>query len=170
MQKVNQQEKRVSVSVKVLIIAVAIIVLIIAAILIWKSLTLKQAEKKWKAETALLNELWLARMAQPYVWAIRKEIMSGNMAEVDLYGNELVRKGTFADVIVTGKDGKIVSTTNKRFQGAAFSAYAESDFINIDTATVHKLNDSVLLLASPVMGLNERIGTVVIKYPVPTKH
>lgn len=169
MQQMNPQAKRVSVSVKVLIIAIGIVVLVIAALLVWKYVALSSAEKKWKAEAAALNELWLARMAQPYVWSIRKEIMNGNMAEVDLYGNELVKDGVFADVIVAGKDGKIVSATNKRFQGAAFSAYAASDLLNIDTATVHKLNDSVLLLASPVMGLNERIGTLVIKYPFTKK-
>lgn len=170
MEKLHPLQKQVSVSAKTLLISALVIILIIAGLLIWKAVGMKRVEKQLQAETKALNKKWLMRMAQPYVWAIRKEIMNGNIAAVNLYGNELVREGPFSDVLVATPDGKIISATNKRFEGAEFSSYAKPEYLKADTATVHEVDDSRLLMVSPVMGLNERIATVVINYPEKIKN
>lgn len=166
MERSATRPRQFTVSGKTVIIYFLAVIVIIVALLIWKAISVQRVEKKWRSETEALNKTWLTRMALPYSWAIRKEIMNGNIEEVNLYGNQLVREGTFSDVVIAGPDKKILSSTNKRFEGAAFSSYSNPGYLDADTATVYELNDSTLLLVSPVMGLNERIATVVIRYPL----
>ena len=61
----------------------------------------------------------------------------------------------------------IVSSTNKKYEGKDYLTVGTAYYLNIDSAVVNKVNDSLLVLASPVMSFNSKLGTLIFTYAVP---
>src|SRR6476646_5392545 len=116
---------------KILIIVLVIIALF-AALWIWKAIEINNIKKmsaereealKQRADTALrlVNIKYLKLVAKPYVWAIRTEIMRGNIDAVYLYANDMVKEKNFQSITVVDDKGIIVSSTDKKLEGKEFS-------------------------------------------------
>lgn len=160
---------------KGLLITLLIIVVLFAAIWIWKtieinSLEKKQAEReqelKTQAQTMLVQADMeaLKLMAKPYVWAVRTEMLNGNIGQINLYANDMVKQANFQSIVVADNSGTIVSSTDKKYEGQPFSSAGKEDYLRVNQTVVEKVGDSLLVMASPVMGFNSRLGTLMIHY------
>ncbi len=106
-------------------------------------------------------------LAKPYVWAVRSEMLKGNISQVNLYANEMVKEGNFESVMVADGQGIIISSTNKKDEGLQFSTISNSAYLSSDSTMVNSRNDSILVMSSPIMGFNNRLGTLIITYALP---
>ena len=128
----------------------------------------QQSELQLKAikEIIKTNEEHLRLLAKPFVWSIRTEMLQGNLSQVHLYLNEMVKENHFKNVVVANDAGKIISSTNKKFEGQPFSAIADDKYLNANTTVVDNNSDSLLTMASPIMGFDKRLVTLMITYLV----
>lgn len=109
-------------------------------------------------------------MAKPYVWAVRKELMQGNLGQVNLYENDIVKERNFLSVMIADPKGLILTSTDKKYEGKYLSSVRQDVNLNADSAMVSKSSDSVLVLTSPIMSFNSKIGTLIINYSLKTHY
>lgn len=163
---------------KSLLIAALVVIGLIAGILIWKAIQIrnirteeqvKREQLRWGATQAVMqsHREHLRLLAKPYVWAIRQEMMSGNTNQLNLYANEMIKERNFRNIVIANEKGVILSSTNKRFEGKDFAAVGKNSYLSSDSTIVENINDSVIVMSSPVMGFNSRLGTLMITYAVP---
>ena len=158
-------------------IIIGIALILIAAIWVWKSVEMTKMKKaaqverqalkeEAKRQIALSHEEHLKLLAKPFVWAVRTEMMQGNISQVNLYMNDLVKEKNFQSIAVINSKGIIISSTNKKDEGKAFSTIGKDTWLSSNNTAVENVNDSLLLMASPIMGFNNRLGTLFIKYSI----
>ncbi|WP_256013704.1 hypothetical protein [Desertivirga xinjiangensis] len=167
-----------TVSRKTFYIAILIALLLIVGLWIWKSIETsnlrKNAETKQnslrqeaKGLIVQAHEQHLKLLAKPFVWAVRTEMMQGNMSQVNLYMNEMVKEKNFQRIALINDKGIIVSSTNKKDEGKPFSTIGNNSDLAINSTNVQTQQDSLISMTSPVMGFNNRLGTLFIRYNIP---
>jgi len=156
-----------------MIIGVALILLI--GVWIWKAIEIKSLKKASEKDKIALkeqatrqivesNEVHLKLLAKPIIWALRSEMMQGNLSQVNLYLNDLVKEKDFQEIVVANAKGTIVSSTNKKDEGQPFSTIGKESSLSSDDTNLENVSDSLLIMTSPIMGFNNRLGTLYIKY------
>ncbi len=162
---------------KKMLIIIGVAVLLLAVIWIWKEMQINNQRQAANREKNLLQEnatgliadshkQHLRLLAKPYAWAVRSAMLNGNIDQVNLYANEMVKEKNFQTIVVANDKGVIISSTNKKHEGKEFSSVSKPAYLSSDTTIVENVNDSLLAMASPVMGLNSRLGTMLITYKV----
>ncbi len=94
--------------------------------------------------------------------AMRSEMLKNNISQVNLYANELVKEKNFQKVVVTNDKGLVILSTNKKEEGEEFISTGKVNYLTIDTTAVENINDSLVIMSSPVLGFNIRLGTLII--------
>lgn len=159
-------------------IAALIIILVISGLLIWKAMQIEQLKEQAKkdqdalweqAQQSVLNAhiQHLKLLAKPYTWAARTEMIRGNMAGINDYANDMIKEKNFQRIIIADGNGKIISSTNKKFEGKEFTSVGKESYLTGDTTVVDKAGSNLLIVSSPIMGYNDRLGTLMINYSVP---
>jgi sensor histidine kinase regulating citrate/malate metabolism len=162
---------------KTLLIIILIAVSLLVAMWIWKNIQVKNEREESKQAMKVVKERatasllethkdHLGLLAKPYVWAIRNEMLSGNINQVHVYANEMVKEKNFQSIVVANDKGLIISSTNKKNEGKQFSSKSNQELLSGNSTLVQNLNDSILVMSSPVMGFNNRLGTLIITYKV----
>lgn len=162
---------------KIILIIILVAVILIAAIWIWKNSQISNIreeashEKQMiqdRAKTLIINshKEHLKLLVKPYVWAVRSELMQGNINQVNLYANEMVKEKNFQNIVVANNKGIIISSTNKKNEGKDFTSVGKPEYSSADTTIVEKINDSLLVVSSPIMGFNNKLGTLMINYKI----
>jgi hypothetical protein len=123
----------------------------------------KQAE----ARHAEMVKQSLSRFGVPLAWAIRRELMAGNLDQVDQYVTDLVKQEGFESVAVAKADGVIAVASDRRQVGAAFGSLYAERYLTAEQISAEEIAPGQWLLAVPVMGLTARLGTVAIEYRAP---
>ncbi len=163
---------------KSIIIILFIAVIVIGAILIWKQIQITSLKKQAAAEKQELqkkatniilntNAEHLKLLAKPFIWAVRTEMMNGNISQVNLYSNDLVKEKNFQNIVIADNKGLIISSTNKKLEGKDFSVIGKPAYLSSDSTMVDNIKDSVLVVYSPIMGFNNRLGTLMFTYTLP---
>lgn len=171
----SSDEKRTDRKQNFLWLWILIPLVLIAAVWIWKQVEINNIKKTAAKEQAALIQTakkeivansteHLRLLAKPFVWALRTEMLQGNLGQVHLYLNEMVKEHNFKNVAVANSDGKIVSSTNKKFEGQPFAAIGDNKYLSINNTVVENNNDSLLTMASPIMGFDKRLGTLFVTY------
>lgn len=186
MSEVNQTLNNSSVSPaektvnrKTLLITILVAIILIVAMWIWKSISTNNLEEqvtvnqnKLKQQTktiiAQTHADHLKLLAKPFVWSIRTEMMKGNNDQINIYMNEMVREKNFQRIMVLNNKYAIVSSTNKKDEGKSFDTVDSMSKLSGDDTKVENKGDSILTLISPIMGFNNRLGTLYIQYKVPS--
>lgn len=160
------------------LIIAAVALLLLAGIWIWKETQIGNVKKQAETEKLALqqkaaamivqsNEEHLKVLAKPIVWAVRAEMMQGNISQVNLYMNDMVKEKNFQRIVVANDKGIIVSSTNKKDEGKPFSTIGKDAYLSSNSTNVENVGDSILTMTSPIMGFNNRLGTLLIKYALP---
>lgn len=158
----------------ILIITVAAIILL-AGLWIWKNSQISSLHEEADREKQMLEDRaktliaqshkeHMKLLAKPYVWAVRSELLKGNINQVNLYANEMVKEKNFQSIIVANDKGVIISSTNKKNEGKEFTSVGKPQYLASDTTIVENINDSLLIMSSPIMGFNNKLGTLMITY------
>ncbi|MEJ7736393.1 MAG: hypothetical protein WKF97_03110 [Chitinophagaceae bacterium] len=161
-----------------ILVAAGVIILLFAALWIWKAVEIKNLKKENEKNETLLkhkaNELllqsdyrYLKLLAKPYVWAIRTEMMKGNIDAVNLYANDMVKEKNFQFITVVDDKGMVISSTNKKLESKSYASVGNAAYLSNDSTVVNKVDDNTLEISSPVMGFNKRIGTLIFNYTPP---
>lgn len=173
---VNTDENRTNTAKKFYIVII-VAVLLIAVVWFWKAIEIgnlkKENEKDRKAvinqagrQIVQTHESHLKLLAKSYVWAVRAEMIQGNVRQVNLFANDMVKEKNFQTIAIANDKGIIISSTNKKDEGKPFNTVgSDSDLISLST-TVRNVSDSLLVMTSPIMGFNTRLGTLLIKYSI----
>ncbi|MEO6327808.1 MAG: hypothetical protein ABIO55_02700 [Ginsengibacter sp.] len=174
----NEGKSFLSSSKNKILVAGGVIIVFFAALWIWKAIEIKNLKLENEKKETLLrqkaNELlsqsdykYLKLLAKPYVWAIRTEMMKGNLDAVNLYANDMVKEKSFQTISVVDDKGMVISSTNKKLEGKAYASVGNAAYLSNDSTLVNKIDAATLEVSSPVMGFNKRIGTLIFDYSPP---
>jgi hypothetical protein len=148
---------------------------LVVVMLFWKVFAVQGVEKKMRAQQAdvveksqkIISEQtshFLRMTTVPLVWAVRKEMLQDNYGQINEYATSFVRERNIQQILLVKADGVIAVATDKKVEGSpASSLYPAQTFEKNDIDIVED-KDGNLQVAAPVMGLNARIGTLVLIY------
>lgn len=156
-------------------IAIGVVVILFAALWIWKAAQISQLKKENERKEIRIKQQasdnlsaadyrYLKLLTKPFAWAIRSEMMKGNLEAVNLYANELVKEKNFKVITIVNDKGVVISSTDKKLESKPFSAFGNTSYLSADSTAIYKTDSTTLGVYSPVMGLNKRIGTLVFTY------
>lgn len=160
---------------KKIFIIIGVAVVLLAILWIWKEIAISNERKEARRQIQMMKDKavilitdshkeHLKLLAKPYVWAVRSALLNGNTDQVNLYANEMVKEKNFQSIVVANDKGIIISSTNKKHEGKEFSTIGKPNYLTNDTTIVENINDSILVMSSPVMGFNNKLGTMMITY------
>lgn len=115
-------------------------------------------------QIAANNRYLLHTLTKPFSWALRTSLLSGNTEQVDQYLFQFVQEDKFSLVVVADENGKIISSTDQNYTGASFADHFKADYLKADTAMVDDTNQEKVVVVSPIMGLNSKLGTLLAVY------
>ena len=95
-------------------------------------------------------------------WAVRGEMIRNNLDQVDQFFGEIVKLPNTERVLLAGSDGKVQVSTDRRHLGAEATTLVAPELLLLPQITVRSEADGSRLLVVPVMGLNARLGTVIV--------
>lgn len=150
---------------------------LLAALWVWKSIEIKNIRKQAAIEKQDLqeqatdqirqtHEMHLKSLAKPFVWAVRTEMLKNNISQVNLYANDMVKEKNFQKIVITNDRGTVILSTNKKEEGKEFGSIGNAAYLSSNNTTVDTINDSAMVVSSPIMGFNNRLGTLLITYAV----
>ncbi|MDP3586339.1 MAG: hypothetical protein Q8R61_14515 [Thiobacillus sp.] len=108
------------------------------------------------------SEASLREFGTALAWAVRGEMIRNNLDQVDQFFTEIVKLPGTERALLAGVDGKIAVSTDRRHLGAEASTLVPPEALLLPQVTVRSEADGTLLLVVPVMGLNDRLGTVFV--------
>ncbi len=165
-------------------LAVALVVVAVA-MYAWKTVALGAMEDKLaqaeaqhaQARTELIErarqldarqgEAALRRFSAPLAWAVRREVMAGNLDQVDQYFTDLVQSQGFQSAVLAKPDGKIVVASDRRQLAAPFSSLYPEQYLQAGDIRVERSPDGKMRAVIPIMGLNQHLATLVLEYAPP---
>ena len=158
-----------------LLISVLLVISAVAALWIGKQIELRnlrnesaemqqRLERDTKQEIIQSHEHHLRLFAKSFSWAVRTEMMSNNVNQINLYAKEMIKEKNILSIMVLNATGKIICSTNQKWEGRDFSTIGNASYLQSDSTIVDNINDSILIMSSPVMGFNNRLGTLIVNY------
>ena len=76
----------------------------------------------------------------------------------------MVKQRNFQSVMVADTKGLIISSTDKKYEGKNLSALQMDNYLGTDSTVVTKTADSLLVMASPIMSFNNKLGILITRY------
>lgn len=114
-----------------------------------------------RARTGAASEASLREFGTALAWAVRGEMIRTNLDQVDQFFTEVVKLPGTERALLADADGKVVVSTDRRHLGVEASTVVPPEAL-LPEVTVRSEADGTLLLVVPVMGLNDRLGTVFV--------
>lgn len=106
----------------------------------------------------------LQLVTKTFVWSIRSEMIRDNYDQVGLYFNQLVKEDDrVTEIIAVDRKGKMVVSTNKRYEGKAFKSIHNETALKGDEVSITQ-EGQIFTIIAPIMALNSRIGTLFMLY------
>jgi hypothetical protein len=147
-------------------VGVVLLILALAGTYVWKNIAVSRAraELTQRATTVLVeqNRSSLRLVAIPLVWVVRSEMMRGSFDQLNQYLAQFVREPNMKEILVARLDGRIVAATNKKREGTPVTSAFPEDMLRVEAITVTTLENGDLLVVAPVLGLNVRLGTMIL--------
>ena len=158
-------------------------VVVVIIIFCWKQIAVGQVESNMTKQLAS-DRITMADEARAYAdqqyaqeeqrfgqvlsWAVRSELIRGNLDQVSQYLNEVVKMKDTEMVVLFNNDGELLLATDKRLEDPeTVDIYSDDILKQRDIKLISNVDDRKLLII-PVMGLNDRLGTIVVSYEQPT--
>lgn len=147
------------------LIVVIIIILLWAVIKIQiiENRSLKEKEQLVKLYELRMDSLHLSNMeltAKVFSWAVRSEMNRQNMEQVNQFFSGFVKEPNVRKIqLIDPVSGKILLSSDKKDEGTI----VEDALILQTEETIHLSEETGEKIISPVMGLDTRIGVLVIE-------
>lgn len=138
-----------------------VLLLVIAlSFVVINNFSLKRSFNKEKQQ--LIGQ-YIDETSKVFSWAIRGELLRDNREQVNQFFTNLVKEPGFRKIqLVDASNSKVIISTNKKEEGTEVS---DTLIINANNQR-HLLKDDVIISVTPVMGLNSRLGILVIEKDV----
>lgn len=162
-------------SSKAYLVIIALLVILLGVMYVWKliddhntgsqleqqkSRLAQRAQQQLTEQGANLLKFSVMSLA----WAVRSDMMAGNLPQINNYFNELVRLPQIRQITLVRADGLIVLSTNKKLQGQPGGSHFPATLLRQDHVSVGPDGSGGLQAVSPVFGLNRRLGVLIIAY------
>jgi hypothetical protein len=102
--------------------------------------------------------------ALPLSWSVRKELMRANYDQIDEYFNELIKRKGFGVIMLVDPSGIIKVSTDRKLLGSSFSVRYPYMKLAVLVPVSYAVPEGKSMFVVPVMGLNEKIGTIAFIY------
>ena len=157
---------------------VTFLIAVIVILSLWAFIKINMIENQFKKETLTLKSNYENRIdslttkqlelsSKVFSWAIRSELTRENKEQVNQYFLSFIKEPGVSKVeFVNSQDSKVTLSTNKKDEGSVYTNHVAL----ITTETINFKNDSVLSIVTPVMGLNNKLGVLVIEYNLKHNH
>ena len=167
---------------RVVIASVLVILAALGGTYIWKEIDLNRAER----QIIVQKEQFVAQKAElvrksaslyvqdkkdalslfsvPLAWAVRREMISGNLDQIDQYFTELVKVKGFTRIVLAKADGVVALSSDRKFLDTKFDSIYPAEHLTAEQTQILESAPDQYLLVVPIMGLNKRLGTLVISY------
>ena len=100
----------------------------------------------------------------PFAWAIRRELMAGNVNQVDQYLGQLVQIRGFESAVLAQPDGKVIVASDRKKLVEPFSSLYPDVDLNTNEIKLEKAGNGTFRAIIPILGLNKQLGVVVVEY------
>ena len=113
------------------------------------------------AAVARVSEM-IELFSMPLAWAVRSEAIREDYDQIEEYMLQLIKQRSIRAVVYVGKDGYVQLATDRKFQGEP----VQSLYGQLTAAAETKLESTEedLRLMVPVLGDNERLGSLVVVF------
>jgi len=157
---------------------ITFLIAVIVILSLWAFIKISLLENKFKKDTLKLKSDYenkidslttkqLMLSSKVFSWAIRSELTRENKEQVNQFFLNFIKEPGVSKVeFVNALDGRVMLSTNKKDEGLVFP----NQVALATTETINYRNDSVLSIVSPVMGLNNKLGVLVIEYNLKLNH
>ena len=110
------------------------------------------------------NKVLGTALARTVVWGIRGEMMRGNIELIDQYLIGLVQETGLDLIAVEDSSGKIILSTDKKYENQQISAILPAVPSNVTEPMFVKSDPEEIIMVSPIMAADRRLGTFFMKY------
>lgn len=154
-----------------------IVVLVAAAvgIYLWKLISENNLRRNMQDQRIVLTERaqfimdnktndLLNLMTVPFVWAVRREMIRENYDQINEYLTQFVKNREIKKILVVDTNSIIVAATDKKQEGKPFSTYYQQEYLERTDINIANDSEGNIQIVAPIMGLNQRIGTLLITY------
>lgn len=151
---------------------VILLLLVLVGVFLWAKFKMYSMENRFEKQTAEMKISYdnkidvstakqLELTSKVFAWAIRSELTRDNKEQANQFFLTFIKEpGVIEAEYVDAATARVSLYTDKKDESVVFT---NQDALLTDK-TRHFTNDSVLTVMTPVMGLNEKIGVLVIKY------
>ena len=142
--------------------------LALIAVYLWKDVQGKK-ERKAVIEQANLqmqtqNKEMLVLLCKPLVWTIRAELLRENLEQVVLFTNDMVKEKNLESIHLIKPSGEFMISTNKKLEGQSAMGMFDTTLFTTDSTIVVSNASGELIAASPVMGYDKKLCTLLLQY------
>lgn len=121
--------------------------------------------QEWvSTRVADINRENLVSVSRVFAWAVRSEIQRGNTENVSMYMTELVKIPNIQQALYVDNAGTVVQSTDTKFNGKACSSFFADAILSDNEIKISDRANGDLMVVAPVMGIGNRLGSVVITY------
>lgn len=125
---------------------------------------LQELSELAESRSVLMQRQDIQLFALPLAWSVRKELMHSNYGQIEEYFNEMIQRKGFGLIMLVDPSGIIRISTDRKLQGSSFSRYYPQMRLGVLVPVSYALPEGKSLFVIPVMGLNEKIGTIAFVY------
>lgn len=160
---------------KPIVIVPLILLLALLGLYLYKESELSDVRRQAELEQATViqranerisenNRYFLEVLMKPFSWALRTALLSGNTEQVDQYLFQFVQEEKFSLLVVADAEGNIISSTDQNYTGASFTNHFAPEYLRVDSTVVDDSNPERMVVVTPIMGLNSKVGTLLAVY------
>ncbi|MEO8413633.1 MAG: hypothetical protein ABI472_08230 [Ginsengibacter sp.] len=106
----------------------------------------------------------LKLLSKPLVWSIRSEMLRGNLEQVNIYTNDMVKAKNFQFIYLISPGDSMIISTDKKFQGQNAKGMFDDKSLHTDSLVAVNDDNKSLTVFAPVMGYDSRLATLVYRY------
>lgn len=105
---------------------------------------------------------------EPFGWAIRNELLNGNIEKINQYLAHFVKEPKVKQILIMDKEGIIIASTDKKLEEQAFATVYPTYTLDLEYLNIMEIEGEFYIF-QPVMGFNERLGTIFITFAPETE-
>ena len=168
-------KKGMSAQTIVIIIILALMIIIPLVIFLWKQAEIKSLKKNHEARISEIttqanntimenNRKNIETLTRVFTWAVRSEMLRQNLEQIDTYMTDLVKTEGMHHISVINSEGIVVRSTNKKYEGVVYPGPIAKELSGITEVITKSDETGDMVSICPVMGLDNRLGTLIITY------
>ena len=150
----------------------SLLIVSLVAVSLWSFIKINLLNSSFEKQTSELKTIYeneinslsveqLTTTSKVFAWAVRSELLRNNKEQVNLFFERIIKEPGINKVqFVDSKTSKILLSTNKKDEGAVYP----NQVALMTDETIHFSSDATQSFISPVMGLNNKLGVLVIEY------